>query len=151
LEQLTAQLGGSAVAMAADVTDRDGLVAAGVKADLGGADVLVNSAGVMFLGPFGSTQREEARRMVAQREEARRMVAADAVLLTLIRGRRRHRLPTYGRSDRVRCRPSVIRRFGKAALLKRGLVACLRPRRRSPIYDWPGTFAPCFEKFSATP
>jgi NADP-dependent 3-hydroxy acid dehydrogenase YdfG len=67
LEELATQLGGgSAVAIAADVTDRDALVAAAarVKSDLGGADVLVNSAGVMLLGPFGSTQREEARRMV---------------------------------------------------------------------------------------
>jgi NADP-dependent 3-hydroxy acid dehydrogenase YdfG len=66
LEELATQLDGSAVAIAADVTDRDALVAAaaGVKSDLGGADVLVNNAGVMLLGPFDSTQREEARRMV---------------------------------------------------------------------------------------
>jgi len=66
LEDLAAELGGSAVTIAADVTDRDTLVAAAarVKSDLGGADVLINSAGVMLLGPFDSTQREEARRMV---------------------------------------------------------------------------------------
>ena len=66
LQDLAAELGGSAVAIAADVTDRDALVAAAdqVKSDLGGADVLVNNAGVMLLGPFDSTQREEARRMV---------------------------------------------------------------------------------------
>jgi NAD(P)-dependent dehydrogenase (short-subunit alcohol dehydrogenase family) len=57
LEELTAQVGGPAIAIAADVTDRDALVAAAarVKSDHGGADVLVNSAGVMLLGPFGST------------------------------------------------------------------------------------------------
>jgi NADP-dependent 3-hydroxy acid dehydrogenase YdfG len=66
LEQLTAQLGGSAVAIAADVTDRDALLTAAdqVEQQLGVADVLVNNVGVMLLGPFNSTQREEARRMV---------------------------------------------------------------------------------------
>ena len=66
LEELTDQLGGPAIAIAADVTDRDALVAAAdqVEQQLGSADVLVNNAGVMLLGPFGSTQREEARRMV---------------------------------------------------------------------------------------
>jgi NAD(P)-dependent dehydrogenase (short-subunit alcohol dehydrogenase family) len=39
------------------VTDRDSMVAAAqrIKADLGGADVLVNDAGVMLLGPFTPT------------------------------------------------------------------------------------------------
>jgi NADP-dependent 3-hydroxy acid dehydrogenase YdfG len=60
------ELGVAAVAIAADVTDRDALVAAAdqVKQDLGGADVLVNNAGLMLLGPFGTAQRQEARRMV---------------------------------------------------------------------------------------
>jgi NADP-dependent 3-hydroxy acid dehydrogenase YdfG len=63
---LAGELGETAVAIAADVTNRDTVLAAAdqVKHDLGGADVLVNNAGVMLLGPFGSTQREEARRMV---------------------------------------------------------------------------------------
>jgi NADP-dependent 3-hydroxy acid dehydrogenase YdfG len=66
LEELAADLGAAAVAIAADVTDRAALVAAAarIQSDLGGADVLVNSAGVMLLGPFGSSQRDEARRMV---------------------------------------------------------------------------------------
>jgi NADP-dependent 3-hydroxy acid dehydrogenase YdfG len=66
LENLAGELGETAVAIAADVTNRDTVVAAAdqVKHDLGGADVLVNNAGVMRLGPFDSTQREEARRMV---------------------------------------------------------------------------------------
>ena len=42
-------------------------------------------------------------------------------------------------------------RFGKAAVLKRELVASLRRRRHFPIYDWPGMFARCFDEFSATP
>jgi NADP-dependent 3-hydroxy acid dehydrogenase YdfG len=66
LQQLAAELGDVAVAIAADVTDRDALLAAAdqVQAELGGADVLVNNAGVMLLGPFGTEQRDEARRMV---------------------------------------------------------------------------------------
>jgi NADP-dependent 3-hydroxy acid dehydrogenase YdfG len=66
LEQLAAELGSAAVAIAADVTDRHALVAAAdrIRQELGGADVLVNNAGVMLLGPFGSAQRKEARRMV---------------------------------------------------------------------------------------
>lgn len=48
------------------MTDRDALVAAAdrVQHELGGTDVLVNNAGVMLLGPFDSSQRKEARRMV---------------------------------------------------------------------------------------
>jgi NADP-dependent 3-hydroxy acid dehydrogenase YdfG len=66
LEQLAAELGPTAVAIAADVTDRSALVAAAdrVHQEFGGADLLVNHAGVMLLGPFSSAQRDEARRMV---------------------------------------------------------------------------------------
>lgn len=66
LRQLAQELGNDAVAIAADVTDRDALVAAAdrIQQELGGADVLVNNAGVMLLGPFGTEQRDEARRMV---------------------------------------------------------------------------------------
>src|SRR4051795_11547177 len=66
LQALAAELGDGAIAIQADVTDRDALVAAGrrVHAELGAADVLVNNAGVMLLGPFTSEQREEQRRMV---------------------------------------------------------------------------------------
>jgi len=62
LEQLADELGGPTLAIAADVTDRDAVLAAAdrVRIELGGADVLVNNAGVMLLGPFGSEQRDEA-------------------------------------------------------------------------------------------
>jgi NADP-dependent 3-hydroxy acid dehydrogenase YdfG len=57
---------GAATAIGADVTDRDALVAAAqrVHGELGGADVLVNNAGVMLLGPFGPEQRADYRQMI---------------------------------------------------------------------------------------
>jgi NADP-dependent 3-hydroxy acid dehydrogenase YdfG len=60
------ELGDAAIAIEADVTDRDSLVAAAerVQQELGGADVLVNNAGVMLLGPFSSGQRADYRQMV---------------------------------------------------------------------------------------
>jgi NADP-dependent 3-hydroxy acid dehydrogenase YdfG len=66
IEKLAAELGDSAIAIEADVTDRDSLVAAAerVQNELGGADVLVNNAGVMLLGPFSAEQRDDYRRMV---------------------------------------------------------------------------------------
>ena len=66
LEALACELGNGAVAIAADVTNRDAMVAAAEQTStaLGRAEVLINNAGVMLLGPFGTEQREEARRMV---------------------------------------------------------------------------------------
>src|SRR4051794_12221618 len=66
LQALAGELGDGAIAIQADVTDRDSLVAAAqrVQDELGGTDVLVNNAGVMLLGPFTSDQREEQRRMI---------------------------------------------------------------------------------------
>jgi NADP-dependent 3-hydroxy acid dehydrogenase YdfG len=66
IQALADELGDGAIAIAADVTDRDSLVAAAarVQAELGGADVLVNNAGVMLLGPFSPDQRAEHRQMV---------------------------------------------------------------------------------------
>jgi NADP-dependent 3-hydroxy acid dehydrogenase YdfG len=66
LQALADELGDRALAIEADVTDRDALVAAArrVQEELGGADILVNNAGVMLLGPFSSEQRDDYRRMV---------------------------------------------------------------------------------------
>ncbi|PUB32026.1 NADP-dependent 3-hydroxy acid dehydrogenase YdfG [Promicromonospora sp. AC04] len=66
IEALAAELGNGAIAVPADVTDRDAVVAAAqrVQDELGGADVLVNNAGVMLLGPFSSEQRQDYRAMV---------------------------------------------------------------------------------------
>ncbi len=66
VEALAEELGERAVAIEADVTDRESIVAAAerVESELGGADILVNNAGVMLLAPFSSEQREEHRQMV---------------------------------------------------------------------------------------
>src|SRR3954454_1649946 len=66
IQALAEELGDGVVAIEADVTDRDSLVAAAqrVQDELGGADVLVNNAGVMLLAPFTSDQRAEQRQMV---------------------------------------------------------------------------------------
>jgi NADP-dependent 3-hydroxy acid dehydrogenase YdfG len=66
ISALAAELGDDALAIEADVTDRNSLVAAaeGVQSELGGADILVNNAGLMLLGPFSSDQRDDYRRMV---------------------------------------------------------------------------------------
>ena len=69
LDRITAlagELGNDSIAIAADVTDRDTLVAAAdrIRRELGSADVLVNNAGVMLLGPFGSSQRDDYRQMI---------------------------------------------------------------------------------------
>jgi NADP-dependent 3-hydroxy acid dehydrogenase YdfG len=66
IQALADELGDAAIAIEADVTDRDSLLASArrIEDELGGADVLVNNAGVMLLAPFTSEQREEQRRMV---------------------------------------------------------------------------------------
>lgn len=69
LDRITAlagELGNGSIAIAADVTDRDSLQAAAgrVRQKLGSASVLVNNAGVMLLGPFGSGQHDDYRQMI---------------------------------------------------------------------------------------
>jgi NADP-dependent 3-hydroxy acid dehydrogenase YdfG len=66
IEAIAAELGDGAIAIEADVTDRDSLVAAAarVQDELGGADILINNAGVMLLGPFSPEQRDDYRRMI---------------------------------------------------------------------------------------
>ena len=66
IEALAAELGDGALAIAADVTDHEALekAAARVKSEFGGADVLVNNAGVMLLGPFSAERHDDNRRMV---------------------------------------------------------------------------------------
>ncbi|GAA1331178.1 SDR family oxidoreductase [Brachybacterium rhamnosum] len=66
IEALAAELDNGSIAVQADVTDRDALVAAAarVQEELGGADVLMNNAGTMLLGPFSSERREDYRAMI---------------------------------------------------------------------------------------
>jgi NADP-dependent 3-hydroxy acid dehydrogenase YdfG len=57
IQALADELGDRAIAVPADVTDRQALVAAGrrVQDELGPAHVLVNNAGVMLLAPSDLT------------------------------------------------------------------------------------------------
>jgi len=69
LDRITAlanELDNGSIAIAADVTDRDSLVGAAgrVQEELGGAEVLVNNAGIMLLGPFTADQRDDYRQMI---------------------------------------------------------------------------------------
>jgi NADP-dependent 3-hydroxy acid dehydrogenase YdfG len=66
IQALAGEFGDGAIAIEADVTDRDSIVAAAqrVKDELGGVDVLVNNAGVMLLGPFSAELAEDYRRMI---------------------------------------------------------------------------------------
>ncbi|MFE6699285.1 SDR family oxidoreductase [Streptomyces sp. NPDC057718] len=66
IKALSDELGDGALAVSADVTDRDALIMAAeqVQQEFGGADVLVNNAGIMLLGPFSAEQHDDYRRMV---------------------------------------------------------------------------------------
>lgn len=66
IETLAAEIGNGSIAIHADVTDRDQIVTAArrVQDELGGADVLVNNAGTMLLGPFSSERRDDYRAMI---------------------------------------------------------------------------------------
>lgn len=66
IQALADELGDGVVAIEADVADRDSLLAAAqrVQDELGGADILINNAGVMLLGPFGPEQSDDYRRMI---------------------------------------------------------------------------------------
>ncbi len=66
IQKLAEELGDGAIAIQADVTDRDSLVTASrrVQDELGGVDILVNNAGVMLLGPFSPELSDDYRRMI---------------------------------------------------------------------------------------
>lgn len=66
IETLADELGDGAIAIEADVTDRDSILAASqrVRAELDRVDVLVNNAGVMLLGPFSAELAGDYRRMI---------------------------------------------------------------------------------------
>jgi NADP-dependent 3-hydroxy acid dehydrogenase YdfG len=66
IEALANELGNGSIAVEADVTDRDAMVAAAkrVQDEIGSVDILMNNAGVMLLAPFSSDQRAELRQMI---------------------------------------------------------------------------------------
>ena len=63
---LADELGDAAIAIVADVTDSASITAAAarVQDELGGADILINNAGVMLLGLFGPERAEDYPRML---------------------------------------------------------------------------------------
>lgn len=66
ISALADELGGGAIAIEADVTDHGSIDAAAkcVENELGGADILMNNAGLMLLGPFSAELPEDYRRMI---------------------------------------------------------------------------------------
>ncbi|MBO1766626.1 SDR family oxidoreductase [Allobranchiibius sp. GilTou38] len=66
IEALAGELDNGSIAIAADVTDRDTLVAAAgrVEKELGRVDVLLNNAGVMLLGPFDAERKDDYKQML---------------------------------------------------------------------------------------
>jgi len=66
IQTIANELGDGALAIPADVTDRDSLTAAAqqVRDQLGNTDVLINNAGIMLLGPFSPDQRDDYRQMM---------------------------------------------------------------------------------------
>jgi NADP-dependent 3-hydroxy acid dehydrogenase YdfG len=66
ISALADELQNGTIAIQADVTDRDSIVAAAerVQMELGGLDILINNAGVMLTAPFESDKRSEHRQMV---------------------------------------------------------------------------------------
>jgi NADP-dependent 3-hydroxy acid dehydrogenase YdfG len=66
IEALAQELDNGSIAIEADVTDRGSIAAAAERVDteLGGADILMNNAGVMLLAPFSSDQQTELRQMI---------------------------------------------------------------------------------------
>lgn len=56
ISALAEELSSGTIAIQADVTDRDSIVAAAerVQQELGGADILINNAGIMLTAPFAS-------------------------------------------------------------------------------------------------
>ncbi|XKH57803.1 SDR family oxidoreductase [Citricoccus nitrophenolicus] len=66
IQAIANELGTGALAIPADVTDRDSLTAAAQQLhdEIGNTDVLINNAGVMLLGPFSPDQRDDYRQMI---------------------------------------------------------------------------------------
>jgi len=115
VQVLADELGDGAIAVEADVTDRNSIVAAAarVKQELGGADILVNNAGVMLTAPFSSDQREEHRHMVETNLLG--AMTATEVFLDQLRanergdGRAGDPRPGHRRCHRLRGQPTAAR------------------------------------------
>ena len=89
IQALAAELGENAIAIKADVTDRESLLAAAerVQSELGGADILINNAGMMLLGPFSSDQHGDYAPMI--QTNLLGTITTTEVFLDQLRGRGR--------------------------------------------------------------
>jgi len=98
--------GGRAIAVSGDVADQDAMSAAfdAVEAELGGIDVVVNTAGIMLLAPIATLNLDDLDRMhrtnirgtfvVAQ--QAARRVRPGGAIINVSTSVTRTQFPTYG-------------------------------------------------------
>lgn len=105
VEKITAS-GGSAIAVGGDVADEHAMQAAfdQIEATFGGIDVVVNTAGIMILGPIATMDLDDLDRMhrtnirgtfVVSQQAARRIRAGGAII-NFSTSVTRTSFPTYG-------------------------------------------------------
>ena len=98
--------GGRAIAVGGDVADENAMSAAfdTVEAELGGIDVVVNTAGIMLLGPIATLNLDDLDRMhrtnirgtVVVVQQAARRVRPGGAIITFSTTVTRTQFPTYG-------------------------------------------------------
>jgi 3-oxoacyl-[acyl-carrier protein] reductase len=98
--------GGRAIAVGGDVADEDAMSAAfdAVDAEFGGIDVVVNTAGIMLLGPIATLNLDDLDRMYRTNirgafvvsQQAARRVRPGGAIITFSTSVTRTQFPTYG-------------------------------------------------------
>jgi 3-oxoacyl-[acyl-carrier protein] reductase len=98
--------GGRAIAVGGDVADEDAMSAAfdAVEAELGGIDVVVNTAGIMILAPIATLNLDDLDRMhrtnirgtVVVAQQAARRVRRGGAIITFSTSVTRTQFPNYG-------------------------------------------------------
>lgn len=98
--------GGRAIAVGGDVADEDAMSAAfdAVEAELGGIDVVVNTAGIMVLAPIATLNLDDLDRMhrtnirgtVVVAQQAARRVRPGGAIINVSTSVTRTQFPTYG-------------------------------------------------------
>ncbi|WP_433559357.1 SDR family oxidoreductase [Pseudonocardia xinjiangensis] len=105
IEEVTA-VGGDAIAVSGDVADENAMAAAfdAVESAFGGVDVVVNTAGIMVLGPiaeydldqFDQLVRTNLRGAFVVSQQAARRVRTGGAIINFSTSVTRTRLPRYG-------------------------------------------------------